>query len=249
MIRLVFDIGGTNMRMALAEDGKLQEVQKIPTPKAPEDALAQLTAFAEGKDVQEAVGGVAGIIKDGMVLDSPNLRSWESFALGRSLREALGVSVQVYNDAELAGIGEALNGAGKGHERVGYLALGTGVGGALVVAGEEGPRIEGNEPGRMVLDPLAGRTLESFVGGAALEAEFHVRPEFLAQRVYDERLPLLTRGIEALAALWMPDVFILNGPLVLGTPAFRIKNIDIKDVPLLPALHADESGLWGGALV
>lgn len=249
MTRLVFDIGGTNMRMALAEDDVLRDVQKTPTPKDPEDALAQLTMFAEGKGVQEAVGGVAGIIKDGTVLDSPNLRSWEGFAFGVSLEEALGASVRVYNDAELAGIGEALSGAGKGYKRVGYLAIGTGVGGALVVVGEEGPRIEGNEPGRLVMDPLSGRTLESFVGGAALAAEFHARPELLPQDAYDERLPLLTRGIEALAALWRPDIFILNGPLVLGTPAFRIESIDIKDVPLRPALHADESGLWGGALV
>lgn len=249
MIRLVFDIGGTHQRMALAEGGALTDVRKVSTPQDPEEALMKLVAYAEGRGVEEAVGGVAGIIENGTVMDAPNLRSWEGFSLAARLTEALKVPVRVYNDAELAGIGEALKGAGKGYARVGYLAVGTGVGGALVVNTESGPHIEGAEPGRLVMDLASGRTLESFLGGAALSVETGMRPELLSQQAYDERTPVLAEGIRMLCGLWAPDIFILNGPLVLGTPAFRIEKIMEAPVPIVPSLLKDESGLWGGALV
>ena len=245
------------MRMALAENGVLSGIEKVSTEKDPATALAQLLAFAHGKGVQDAVGGIAGISKDGTVLDSPNLRSWEGVPLGRLLEEALSVPVQIYNDAELAGMGEALAGAGQGYIRVAYLAIGTGVGGALIVREESGLRVAGSEPGRLVLDSMSGQTLEDVVGGSSLASGFGVRAEDLAQSVYDERTPMLANGIRSLIDLWAPDVFVLNGPLIYGTPAFRMDVLSDMlssdparfTPPIVQARFMDESGLWGGALV
>jgi len=234
----------------------LSAVEKIRTPIDPREALALLTAFAEGKGIQDVVGGVAGIIENGVVTDSPNLRPWEGFSLEEELGEALGVPVRVYNDAALSALGEARAGAGEGYGRVAYLAIGTGVGGALVVNGDSGPRIEASEPGRIILDSRDARSLESLVGGASLASEFGAPAEELAVSVYDERIPALAEGVRALINLWTPDIFVLNGPLIYGTPAFRIEALDAELSrmseghlpPLVPARFKDESGLWGGVL-
>ena len=247
MSRLVFDIGGTNMRLAFAEDGIVGSIEKTPTPKDPEEVVTRMQAFVTGHAVEEIVGGIAGIVKDGTIIDAPNLSSWNGFSLGEALREVFKVPAHVYNDAEIAGIGEATSGAGAGYARVGYLTIGTGVGGALVVAGS---RIDGSEPGRLVLQ--SGQALESRIGGAALAAEFGTSPELLPQTFYDERTPVLAEGVRALVDLWNPDIFILNGPLVYGTPAFRIEALAAaigESVPLVPASFRDQSGLQGAALV
>lgn len=250
MSRLAFDIGGTHMRIALSEKGMLGHVLTIATPQNPKDAVRTIQDFATGKTVEDIVGGIAGIIADGTVIDSPNLPSWNGFKMERSLAETFGVPVRIYNDAELAGIGEAMKGAGLGYARVGYVTIGTGVGGALVVNDDAGLRTDASEPGRLIVED--GRTLESFIGGAALFIEFGDRPEYLPQSVYDERTRLLAEGLRTLLALWEPDIFILNGPLVYGTPAFRIEAI-IEEltgtVPVVLAEHKDQSGLRGAALV
>ena len=254
MKRLVFDIGGTNMRMALAEDGALGDVVKGATPKDPNEAATQLQDFVSGKDLQDIVGGIAGIIEDGTVADSPNLPSWIGFSMDRARKSAFGVPVRIYNDAELAGLGEAVEGAGKGYASVAYLTIGTGVGGTLIVNGEPLPHAEGLEPGRQIMDYENGRTLESFVGGAALAAEFGMKPELLPLAVYQERTKVLATGIHTLINLWSPDIFILNGPLIQGEPAFHIDEIaaalaQVAVRPLPPLVLAalrDQSALWGG---
>lgn len=254
MSRLVFDIGGTNMRLALSEEGVLAEALKRATPKDAQEAVVMMREFAAKNDIQDIVGGVAGIVEDGTVMDSPNLPSWNGFPLAEAVREAFSAPVQVYNDAALAGIGEALAGAGQGYARVGYLTIGTGVGGTLVTNDGSGAHVTASEPGRLILE--TGRTLESAVGGAALAAEFGTRPELLPQSVYDERTPVLVAGIRLLLDLWMPDILILNGPLAYGTPAFRIGAVTEElartgsdTVPVVLAAFKDHSGLQGGALI
>ena len=62
---------------------------------------------------------------------------WGGTELARILREASGVSaVEILNDVHAHGLGEARLGAGRGKETVLVLAVGTGIGGALIVGGE-----------------------------------------------------------------------------------------------------------------
>jgi len=115
MSRLVFDIGGTNMRMALAEEGQLHSLEKIPTPSSPEEAVATLGAFltASHASPTDSVGGIAGIIKEGRIVDSPNLSVWNGFSFSDALSQRIGVPVVVYKRPANAARGPDGKGAGR----------------------------------------------------------------------------------------------------------------------------------------
>jgi len=255
MSRIVFDIGGTNMRIALAEAGMIGPVQKTPTPHDPKDAIKMVTAFLKEQDAHptEAVGGIAGVIRDGVVIDSPHLRGWDGFAWERELGSALGIPVQLFNDAELAGIGEAKSGAGKGYTTLVYLTVGTGVGGTVVMHGSA----TALEPGRHVINQN-NQTLDSFIGGAALMAEFGMSPEHLPRTLFKERAAALATGIDSLIQEWSPEIVILNGSLMNEETAFQLEDIrselskiaEGKPMPqLVRAALGDESALYGAVSV
>lgn len=253
MSRLVFDIGGTNMRIALAEADVIGPIQKTPTPRDPKEAIEAMTAFLkeQGPYPTDAVGGVAGIIRDGVVIDSPHLREWDGFDMGTELQKVLGISVRVFNDAELAGIGEAKSGTGKGYTTVAYVTVGTGVGGTIVIDGNA----TALEPGRQV---IGAHTLDSFIGGAALTAEFGTAPEHLPRELFKDRAAALATGIYNLIQEWSPEVVILNGSLMNEETAFQLNDIQYelskiaKGQPMPPLVHAelgDESALYGAVSV
>ncbi|KND47056.1 MAG: Polyphosphate glucokinase [Parcubacteria bacterium C7867-004] len=260
MSRLVFDIGGTHTRIAIAENGVLTQLEKVPTPQDPKEAVELMRAYAlaQGVHLTDIVGGIAGVVADGVIVRcSPYLPQWQGFDMRGELSKALTVPVQVYNDAELAALGETLAGAGKGHGIVGYLTIGTGVGGALIVNGGPVPHVEGHEPGKQVLDYESGATLESLVGGTALAAEFGMPASELPRAVYEERTSVLATGIYNTIRIWSPDIFILNGPLMNDENGFVLEEVSRElakiagDVPMPPLAHAalgDLSGLTGAML-
>lgn len=253
MSRLVFDIGGTNMRMAIAEGGALQAIKKIPTPKGPKDAITELVEFVDGSTVRpvDCVGGIAGIIRHGVVIDSPNLSSWNGFQFAEEFTKGTGLAARIYNDAEIAAYGEAKNGTGQGYERVAYLTIGTGVGGALITHATLPLVSQEFEPGRQVI-PETGMTLEDFVGGAALEREFGTTSDHLPRSVFTERTRTLALGILNIIKTWSPDVIVLNGALMNEETAFRLE--EVKEalhehpIPVVRAALGDESALYGAAL-
>lgn len=120
-----------------------------------------------------AVGvGFGGPIdwQSGRICCSHQIAGWEGFPLGSWLRDLTGLPVAVDNDANVAALGEALSGAGRGVRSVFFITLGSGVGGGLVV---EGRIYHGETPGEcefghMRLD-RSGTTVESRCSGWAVD--------------------------------------------------------------------------------
>jgi len=256
MSTFVFDIGGTSMRMALADGAELVDVLKIPTPQEPVSAVEVIRAFLAERNARPdtIAGGVAGIIRDGVVIDSPHLPVWNGFDLGRALTDAISVPVAIHNDAEIGALGEALIGAGKDYSLVAYITIGTGVGGALVSNGVIAPHAEGFEPGKQIIEYSSERTLEDLVSGAALKKETGQPSETLPRAFYDERTKALATGIYNAIQHWSPEIVILNGSLMNEETAFRIDDIRhaLSDVaegasmpPIALAVLGDKSGLYG----
>ena len=69
----------------------------------------------------------------GRVVKSHHVAGWEAFPLAAWCRETFGISASLGNDSDLAGLGEARFGAGRGRRVVFYTNVGSGIGGALVV--------------------------------------------------------------------------------------------------------------------
>lgn len=259
---LVFDVGGTHMRLALAnERGALGVMEKSPTPARPAEAVRAMRDFiaAHGAAVARTAGGVAGMVVNGTVRKTTYLPQWDGFDLSTALARECGVNdTRLYNDAEIAAVGEARRGAGQGAGSVGFVTLSTGVGGALVAGGAVVPHALGFEPGKQLIDYERGRTLESLVSGGALAKEFHTAPEELPQGAFDERLAPLAAGLYNLIRIWSPEVLVLGGALI-ESGRYPVAAIEAAiqalpvELPPLPAIRAaalgDAAGLAGAALM
>ena len=74
--------------------------------------------------------------KKGIVLSPPNLPDWRKVPLKSIIERRFRLPVVVENDANCAGLGEAVRGAGRGASSMVLLTLGTGIGSAIVLGGK-----------------------------------------------------------------------------------------------------------------
>ncbi len=162
------DIGGTAIKIAVVwSDGRVVESREIPTEgdAGPEAAAGRILACVDmlrrehGLEAGEmrALGiDSAGIIDgaNNLVLDAPNLRTWERYPLAARLGAALGVPAFLENDVNAMAYGEWHCGAGRGTRHLLCLTLGTGVGGGLVLDGKlyRGARGAAGEIGHMSIE-------------------------------------------------------------------------------------------------
>ena len=191
MVRLAIavDLGGTNVRAALVDDGgKIRHLVSRPTlgnegPAAVIDRVAALVGEVvahenPGQDV--AVGVVAPGTVDpdtGIVYYGPNIRDWHDIHLRDILKASLNRTILIGNDANAAALGEARFGSAERAQHLIYIGLGTGVGGGVISHGQliSGKRGFGGELGHITIDPNGPRCscggigcVESYVGGWAI---------------------------------------------------------------------------------
>lgn len=155
---LGIDIGGTNTKVVLQADyGEIVRRGEIATrasegPAALAERLAGLVGDWPGS---EGAGiSVAGLMNlDRVVVQAPNLVAFENQDLAGAF-ERFGV-LALENDVNCAIYGEWKAGAGRGARHLAMLALGTGVGGGLILEGKlyRGAGGIGAELGHMTLDP------------------------------------------------------------------------------------------------
>ncbi|MBN9119604.1 MAG: ROK family protein [Planctomycetes bacterium] len=70
------------------------------------------------------------------VIKSHQIAGWDGFPLADWISDLVGVPAVLCNDADVAGLGEALFGAGKGMSPVFYMTIGSGIGGGLIIDGQ-----------------------------------------------------------------------------------------------------------------
>lgn len=106
------------------------------------EIFSQLVEFV--KDAAERFGGghrigiaVPGLVSQQMksIAFSTFIPELETIDFAGQLEAATGLEILVENDANAAGYGEFMLGAGRGSRNMFYITLGTGVGGALIVGG------------------------------------------------------------------------------------------------------------------
>ncbi|MBI3956407.1 MAG: ROK family protein [Candidatus Kerfeldbacteria bacterium] len=262
-MKLVFDAGGTNLRVAVSLDGKaLTAKVSVPTPKKYSDALAIIhkaaEALASGKRISAIVGGAAGPFDHNRtrMLHSPHLPGWAGKPLARDLKRLFRVSVRLENDSALAALGEATHGAGRGFRIVGFINIGTGIGGARVVGGDLSVVHYGFEPGHHLLvdgSRRREREWEAFVSGSAVKRATG-RPSHLVTdgRIWKRLVPVIAVGLVNVIMFWSPDIIILGGSLIQCFPIQLIRAAVRARLPfprLLPVIRrgqlGDDAGLYG----
>src|SRR5262245_53345003 len=147
---LGIEIGGTKLQLGLGRgDGQLLGLWRGAVDVAAGGdgirrqivaAVPELLAAADvDRGALRGVGvGFGGPVDDDTrsVVKSHQIHGWDGFPLADWLGEALGLPAALGNDADCAGLAEALFGAGKGLSPVFYITIGSGIGGGLVVNGE-----------------------------------------------------------------------------------------------------------------
>lgn len=136
------DIGGTNIRAALLdEERNIIEKIKIENrvKKGPKYNLDKIINHINSNWKDRNIKGI-GVgspgpldIKNGIILKAPNLQGWDNFNVKKYFEEKTSLKTEVNNDANVAGLAEAMIGSAKGAESVFYITVSTGVGGALII--------------------------------------------------------------------------------------------------------------------
>ncbi|MEO0138032.1 MAG: ROK family protein [candidate division WOR-3 bacterium] len=139
---LGIDIGGTNIKAGLVQEGKITKKINLPTSSAegPTICLNRIKSIIERfiTSVSKIGIGIAGIIdsQKGIVRYSPNLKGWQDIELRRILEEEFKKPVGILNDVNAILLGEWVYGAGRGCKNAFLFTLGTGVGGAAICEGK-----------------------------------------------------------------------------------------------------------------
>ncbi len=139
------DVGGTTVKLGFfSELGELIDQWEVVT-RVEEQGKYILSDVAKSiqdkmnqhkvtKDDIVGVGiGVPGpVLEDGTVLQCVNL-GWGIVQVEKELKDLLDIPVKVGNDANVAALGEAWQGGGKGYSNIVMVTLGTGVGGGIIL--------------------------------------------------------------------------------------------------------------------
>lgn len=266
---ILFDIGGTKMRVVSADRKKfLTEPVIVNTPKDFGEGIETLkniiNNLSGGAPIEAIVGGIAGPLdpERTKLIKSPNLSGWVDHNIKEALAGAFNVPVSIENDAALVGLGEANYGAGRGNPIVVYLTISTGVGGVRIVNGTIDENALGFEPGHQIIDPdntlcptCEGNDLEAYVSGTAIEKRLGKKPyEIHDDAVWDELAKYLAYGLANTTVHWSPDVIVLGGSMMkeVGIPVPAVKKYlteILKIFPKIPEIKkaelADFGGLYG----
>nr|WTB32768.1 ROK family protein [Streptomyces sp. NBC_00830] len=167
---IALDVGGTGMKAALVgADGTLLHEARRATgrERGPEAVVESILAFAAelrahgeeqfGESAVAAGVAVPGIVdaENGIAVYSSNL-GWRDVPMRDKLGERLGgVPVALGHDVRTGGLAEGRIGAGEGADRFLFVPLGTGIAGAIGIAGtiEAGAHGYAGEIGHIVVRP------------------------------------------------------------------------------------------------
>lgn len=161
------DLGGTQIRAALIQEGRLlSRVSALTQDEEGQAAVIQRVKAAIHQVAQQAevpLEQVLGIgiaapgpldSRSGVIISPPNLKGWHHVPLRQIIHEEFQMPVALGHDASVAGLGEHFFGAGRGTPDMIYITVSTGIGGGVLRGGKiiEGVSGVAPEPGHMTID-------------------------------------------------------------------------------------------------
>ncbi len=279
MKTLAIDIGGTKFSLAAFDGGTMVHRETRPTNREGGPAW-MVEQFHE--IVQEWIragfhasrcgigfGGPVDFAKQTVTL-STHVGGWDSYPLIQRVTELVSGPAVLDNDANVAALGEAHFGAGRGFDPLFYMTLSTGIGGGIIGAGSvwRGADSYGGEIGHLTVDPdgpdcLCGSNgcLERLCCGLWLERDYG---KSAAELMTDERFVLryvtnLARGLKAAVMLLNPARIVIGGGIAkAGDRLFLPLRAELRrQIPgwsrarldVVPAALADDSVLYGALVL
>lgn len=251
---LGIDIGGTKTLVALLDNnGVIVESQKFATPKLYPVFLQQLSATVANLSTKEFVAcgvGVPGRVdrKKGVAEAFGNL-PWRNIPIQRDVHRIVHCPVVVDNDANLAGLSEAM--LHKKHACVLYVTISTGIGTGIITNQQIDPEFADSEGGQILLEHK-GKLMqwEEFASGRAIVKRFGKR----ATDINDAKTwKIISRdiavGLFDLITFIQPDAVILGGGVLSAFDKFDdllmadLKKFETPISPIPPIYRAQRPEL------
>jgi glucokinase len=223
---LGIDVGGTKTLIAVLDDhGVIKEHLKFPTNKnyaAWRNHLAEVVDELTIKKFTACCVAVPGRINriKGIGLDMGNL-PWHDVPVKSDLQKLLDCPVAVENDANLAGLSEAM--LVKEYSRVLYVTISTGIGTGFILDKAIDPAFADSEGGQMLLefhDRL--EPWEDFASGRAIVTRYGKRAADITDAATWKHITHdIALGLINLIAIVQPEIIVLGGSV--GTYYSRYK--------------------------
>ncbi|MFC7421677.1 ROK family protein [Iodobacter arcticus] len=257
---LAFDIGGTQIKYGIVSDtGEVlyAEVQNTCAADGGPALLSRLLALAQPLIAQYQPIGIAisslGLIEPlrGTVLGAAEaVPDYPGIALIPTFENAFGLPTTAENDVNCVALAEGWTGAAQGVQDYLAIAIGTGIGGGIVLGGRlhRGHRAAAGEWGYMKIGgqiwesqaSMSGlvRSAEATTGGAGLNGKVIFARldagDALMQKVVAEWLDLLATGIANLIYAFNPEKIVLGGGIAGRGELFLSAIRNAVDQQLLP---------------
>jgi glucokinase len=242
---VALDVGGTAMKGAVLDaDDRVVEFLRWPTPRIEgPDAVVGAVLRAVEELLVHADGAVAvglvvpGLVDDhtGIALYSENIE-WRDVPFRDLVAELSGLPVGFGHDVRAGGLAERTLGAARGVDDVLFLPIGTGISGAMYVAGCLIDNKYGGEIGH--IDVGSGEEcacgaqgcLEAVASGAAIARRYNratggsvagsaevlnlmVAGDTAAATVWGDAVNGLARALATYTSLLAPELIVIGGGL------------------------------------
>jgi glucokinase len=221
------DLGGTNVRVGLVQNGNLSrsQVKGINADGTERQVLEEIFELIDSVFCPDVAGigiGVPSVvdIERGIVYDTVNIPSWIEVPIRSILENRYRVPVFVNNDANCFVLGEKHFGKGKEYRDVAGMVIGTGLGTGLILNGQlySGRHCGAGEIGVI---PYRDGMVENYASGQFFQRCHGVRGEVLAARaatgdleafrIFEEYGSILGDAIMILMYAVDPEIIILGG--------------------------------------
>ncbi|MDO4663839.1 MAG: ROK family protein [Erysipelotrichaceae bacterium] len=246
------DIGGSNTRVAVIDEdlNLIERVQFKTDATDPEVTLKKIASLISTFN-KEFVGiGVSCPgpldLETGYILRTPNLgEKWWSLSIPGTISKLTGLPCYLENDANLAGLAEAVVGEGKDKEFVQFLTISTGVGSGQVVHKQivNGAHGFAHEIANCIVWPngpthgsLVKGAIEAVSSGTAITTrarnagldvahagevnDLAVAGNEVAQKIMTEAKEHLANMIATIIAITDPEIIILGGSVAMKIDGF-----------------------------
>lgn len=249
---VAIDIGGTNTRVALADEelNIIERKQFATDSENPDVTLGKIAEVIKSFDCDIVGAGMScpGPLDliNGKILTPPNLKGqWHNLKVAEELSKLINKPVYLENDANLAGLAEAVVGEGKDYNYVQFFTVSTGLGAGFVINKEiyHGAHGFGNEVANCVMmkdGPSHGSIIpggiEAISSGTAItsravKAGLDVKHagevndiakagNEIAKQIMDDAKEYLANFIGVVYGYADPEIVILGGSVALKIDGF-----------------------------
>ena len=277
------DLGGTNTKIGLVDEAGniiFATIVKTDSMEGFEKTVERLSKIlleqVKGSNInfEADVKGV-GIGVPGPVVNERIVKFWANFPwpkeadLAGEFEKHLNKQVKVDNDVNVITLGEMWKGAAQGYKNVLGLAIGTGIGGGIIVDGKlvSGKNGGGGEVGHIIREAQSRlavnktNKLYERVKGREIEAKdiFDVAKEGdeFALKLVDYEAEYIALGMGNLLNILDPEIIVVGGGVALaGDILFNAINEKLKQYSLPSCLEnlkivqaqlGNDAGILGAA--